>query len=130
MKNQAFLRHAAVYGLATLLVQAAGFVLLPLYTRCMSKVDFGALEVAGRLAETVGTVLLFGGLRQALLARKIESGIHYKPNHLLTYYGGGKVRLPIAEKLYEDLLTLPLHTELTDEEQDRVVEVVRRILNE
>jgi O-antigen/teichoic acid export membrane protein len=67
MKSESFLRHAAVYGLASLLVQAAGFVLLPLYTRCMSKEDFGALEVVVRLAETVSTVLLFGGLRQALL---------------------------------------------------------------
>jgi dTDP-4-amino-4,6-dideoxygalactose transaminase len=67
-------------------------------------------------------------LRDALLAQEIENGIHYKPNHLLTFYGGGKVRLPVAEKFYEQMLTLPLHAELTEAEQDRVVEVVRRFL--
>src|SRR5579884_3232113 len=67
MKNLSFLRHAAVYSMATLLVQAGGFVLLPLYTRCLSPADYGILEVLGRLAETVGTCLLFGGFRQALL---------------------------------------------------------------
>jgi dTDP-4-amino-4,6-dideoxygalactose transaminase len=68
-------------------------------------------------------------LRDALRAENIESGIHYKPNHLLTLYGGGKISLPIAEELYAQMLTLPLHFELTDAEQDRVVEVVRQCLN-
>jgi O-antigen/teichoic acid export membrane protein len=67
MDRQSFLKHAAVYGLATLLVQAAGFVLLPVYLSCLSPAEYGVLEVLGRLAETVGTVLLFGGFRQALL---------------------------------------------------------------
>src|SRR5262245_30945574 len=65
--DNSFLKHAAVYGLATLLVQAGGFVLLPIYLRCLSPGEYGALEVIGRLAETVGTLLLFGGFRQALL---------------------------------------------------------------
>jgi O-antigen/teichoic acid export membrane protein len=67
MKGEAFLRHAAVYGAANLLLQAAGFVLLPLYTRCLGPRDYGVLEVLGRLAETVSACLLVGGLRQALL---------------------------------------------------------------
>jgi O-antigen/teichoic acid export membrane protein len=67
MDRQSFFRHAAVYGLASLLLQAAGFVLLPIYLRCFSPADFGVLEVVGRIAETVGTCLLFGGFRQALM---------------------------------------------------------------
>jgi O-antigen/teichoic acid export membrane protein len=67
MDKQGFFKHAAVYGLANLILQAGGVVLLPLYTRCLSPADYGVLEVLGRLAETVGTCLLFGGFRQALL---------------------------------------------------------------
>jgi dTDP-4-amino-4,6-dideoxygalactose transaminase len=67
-------------------------------------------------------------VREALCAENIESGIHYKPNHLLSFYGGGKLKLPVAEELYAQMLTLPLHFELTDAEQNRVVEVVRRCL--
>ncbi len=67
MNDRSFVKHAAVYGLANLLVQAGGFVLLPLYTRCLTPSDYGVLEVLGRLAETVGTCLMFGGFRQALL---------------------------------------------------------------
>jgi len=68
-------------------------------------------------------------LREALRAENIESGIHYKPNHLLSFYGGGKARFPVAEELYSQMLTLPLHVELTDAEQQRVVEVVRKAVS-
>ena len=64
-------------------------------------------------------------VREALKREGIETGIHYKPNHLLSYYGGGAVRLPVAEELYTRLLTLPLHVDLTDADQDRVVQTVR-----
>jgi O-antigen/teichoic acid export membrane protein len=67
ISSRSFLKHAAVYGLAGLLVQAGGFVLLPLYTRYLTPADYGVLEVLSRLAETVGTCLMFGGLRQALM---------------------------------------------------------------
>ena len=62
--------------------------------------------------------------RRALLDEGIESGIHYKPNHLLSLYGGGKERLPVAEELYQHLLSLPLHVELTETDQDRIVEIL------
>ncbi len=65
--SRSFLRHAAVYGLANIVVQAGSFVLLPLYTHCLTPADYGVLEVLGRLAETVSACLLIGGLRQALL---------------------------------------------------------------
>src|SRR5262249_4590043 len=61
-----FLKHAAVYGLASMLTQAAGLVLLPLYTRYLTTADYGVLEVLGRIAETAATVLLLCGFRQAL----------------------------------------------------------------
>src|SRR5260370_42250668 len=65
--DRSFLKHAVFYGLATCLVQAGGFVLLPIYLRCLSPYEYGVLEVVGRLAETIGTCLLFGGFRQALV---------------------------------------------------------------
>jgi O-antigen/teichoic acid export membrane protein len=67
MNARSFLKHAAVYGLASMLTQAAGLVLLPLYTRYLTPSDYGILEVLGRIAETAATVLLLGGFRQALL---------------------------------------------------------------
>ncbi len=67
MENRSFFRHALLYGLGSVLVQAAGIVLVPLYTRCLSQADYGAYEVLGRCAEMAGTLLLIGGLRQGLM---------------------------------------------------------------
>jgi dTDP-4-amino-4,6-dideoxygalactose transaminase len=53
-------------------------------------------------------------LRDFLGQRGVETGVHYKPNHLLSFFGGGRVRLPVTEQLYQELLTLPLHPHLTD----------------
>ena len=61
-------------------------------------------------------------VREELAGRGIETGIHYKPNHLLTMYGGGRESFPVAEALYEEMLTLPLHPALTEEQQDEIVE--------
>lgn len=68
------------------------------------------------------------GLRQFLRDRGIESGIHYKPNHLLSFYGGGREALPVTERLYEELLTLPLHPGLKDDEVEVVSAAVKEFL--
>src|SRR5439155_7224913 len=67
-KKSSFLWHAAVYGGGNLLVYAAGFLLLPLYVRCLSESEYGTLDVFNRLGEVVILCLLYNGLRQALLA--------------------------------------------------------------
>jgi dTDP-4-amino-4,6-dideoxygalactose transaminase len=63
------------------------------------------------------------------MEREIETGIHYKPNHLLSFYGGGREALPVTERLYEELLTLPLHAGLRDDEIDYVCGAVREFLS-
>jgi dTDP-4-amino-4,6-dideoxygalactose transaminase len=63
-------------------------------------------------------VRVLNGRRDALrdfLGREgIETGIHYQPNHMLSYFGGGGVSLPRTERLYGELLSLPLHPLLSD----------------
>lgn len=56
-----------------------------------------------------------------LNAAGIEAGIHYKPNHLLARYGGGITKLPVAESLHHELLSLPLHFDLSLSDVERVV---------
>jgi dTDP-4-amino-4,6-dideoxygalactose transaminase len=61
------------------------------------------------------------GLRSTLLKHGIETGVHYRPNHTLTYFARPGVRpLPVTERVYPELLTLPLHPCLTDEDIDYV----------
>jgi dTDP-4-amino-4,6-dideoxygalactose transaminase len=68
-------------------------------------------------------------LREFLRPRGIETGIHYKPNHLLSFYGGGRESLPLTEQLYDELLTLPLHPGLSDAEIDATIIAVREFLS-
>ncbi|MBW8308958.1 MAG: DegT/DnrJ/EryC1/StrS family aminotransferase [Candidatus Paracaedibacteraceae bacterium] len=53
-------------------------------------------------------------LRDYLLSKKIETGIHYQANHLLTKYK--QSGCPRSEYFSDNILTLPLHVNLTDED--------------
>lgn len=67
-------------------------------------------------------------VRRVLEDRQIQTGLHYKPNHLLTKFGGGGVSLPVAERLYRELISLPLHPDLTEADVDLVVGAVAEAL--
>ena len=71
---------------------------------------------------------ILNGRRAELTARLqeqgIPTGIHYKPNHLLTLFGGGRVKLPQAEALGGELTTLPLHPGLSDADVHYICDAV------
>jgi dTDP-4-amino-4,6-dideoxygalactose transaminase len=64
------------------------------------------------------------GLREFLISNNIECGIHYKPNHLLSKYKDNNI-LPITKKIYEEILTLPCHFDLSEIEQEIVINKIR-----
>jgi dTDP-4-amino-4,6-dideoxygalactose transaminase len=68
-------------------------------------------------------------VREALKAKQIETGIHYKPNHLLHLYGAGKTSLPITEQLYSEILTLPLHPLVEESDVDSVCNVIQDVVS-
>lgn len=63
-------------------------------------------------------------LKDYLMEHDIESGISYIPCHHFTLFSQNEQSLPITEKAYEELLCLPMHYELTNED---VWEVCNRI---
>ncbi len=68
-----------------------------------------------------------------LAEREIAANVHYKPLPLLTAYknlGFDIKDYPNAFKLYENAITLPLHTLLTDEEVEYVIDNLKEILEE
>ncbi len=67
-------------------------------------------------------------LRAYLNQHDIEVGIHYKPNHLLSRHKT-IYRLETAEKAYEQILTLPLHVGLTQDEQNKVIAKVKEFFH-
>ena len=70
-------------------------------------------------------IIVKDGLRNKfqhfLLNRGINCGIQYKPNHLLSLFKK-KYNLPIAEKIYTELLSIPLHPLLTEEDVLYIIE--------
>ncbi len=48
-------------------------------------------------------------LQNFLLAHGIQTGYHYFPNHLLTYFQKKGQVLPVVENIFPNLLTLPSH---------------------
>ncbi|SHL22442.1 dTDP-4-amino-4,6-dideoxygalactose transaminase [Pseudonocardia thermophila] len=59
---------------------------------------------------------------------KIGAGIHYPvPVHLTEAFGGlgeGRGSFPVAEQLADEILSLPIYAEITEEQQQRVVDVL------
>lgn len=75
--------------------------------------------------------------KKEIFARMRDSGIvlnlHYIPVHTQPYYqklGFQKGDFPVSEKYYEEAITLPLYYDLTDEQQNEVIEALKEVLAE
>ena len=59
-----------------------------------------------------------------LQERGIGTGVHYKPIH--TYHCYGNIpSLPAAERVYQKILSLPMHPGLSDQDVDYVIDSIR-----
>ena len=70
-------------------------------------------------------------LIEQLAERGIASNVHYKPLPMHTAYrklGFDIKDYPNAYHMYENEITLPLHTSLTDEQIDYVIQTLRELL--
>ena len=64
-------------------------------------------------------------LQQYLVSNDIECGLHYYPNHLLSYYGKKEGALPVTEYIFSELLSIPLHPDLSEKEQNKVLKCIK-----
>lgn len=65
--------------------------------------------------------------------RGVATNVHYKPLPMMTAYkklGWDIKDFPNAYAYYENLITLPLHTNLTDEDVDYVIENFKEVVEE
>ena len=73
-------------------------------------------------------------LRDELEARGIGTGLHYPvPVHLQKAFaplGYREGDFPVTERIARECLTLPLFPEMTNAQQDRVVDALREVLGE
>lgn len=81
------------------------------------------IRVPGRRRE------IFDALRNG----GIGVNVHYIPVHLQPYYqalGFQRGDFPVSEGYYEQAITLPLYPDMTNEQQDQVVDVLMKALQE
>ena len=71
--------------------------------------------------------------RNELIVKLAEAGVttnvHYKPLPMMTAYGKDCSDYPNAYDYYHNLITLPLHTLLSDEDVEYVCEVMKKTLS-
>ncbi|NDB92324.1 MAG: DegT/DnrJ/EryC1/StrS family aminotransferase [Nitrososphaeria archaeon] len=65
--------------------------------------------------------------RKKLASAGIETGIHYKPVHKMSMYANG-VKLPITEQTSQQIVTLPTHPNLTEDDVDIIVNSVNNLV--
>jgi perosamine synthetase len=56
----------------------------------------------------------------------IDSGVHYIPNHLQPFFAPYQVSLPVTEKVWQEILTLPLYYELRDDDVYRIINTIKK----
>jgi UDP-2-acetamido-2-deoxy-ribo-hexuluronate aminotransferase len=73
-------------------------------------------------------------LHEKLAAKKVPSMIYYPvPSHrqkAFASFGGAAFHLPVTDWLTERVISLPMHTELTQEQMDYIIEAVKEFISE
>jgi len=64
-------------------------------------------------------------LRACLRQQGIGSGVHYVPNHLQPVYAPYRTALPVTERLFDQIVTLPMFFAMTDSQVEQVITAVR-----
>lgn len=64
-----------------------------------------------------------------LKKKGIGTGIHYIPNHLQPFFKPFATSLPITEQIGEEIVTLPLYCDMTDEQVATVIRAVSNFFN-
>jgi perosamine synthetase len=60
-----------------------------------------------------------------LQAKGIVTGLHYIPNHLHKAFADFRESLPVSERLYKEMITLPLYYEMSDQNVMDVIDAVK-----
>ena len=56
---------------------------------------------------------------------RVETGIHYKPIHSFSLYKNS-TKLPITEKISKQIVSIPMHANISDDNADRIIRLVNK----
>ena len=69
------------------------------------------------------------GLRIAMNNKGIEIGVHYTPNHFLSFFKSEQTnKLPITEKVYKEIISLPIHPDINNGDIKNVISTLENLL--
>ena len=74
-------------------------------------------------------------LREHLEDDGIQTGLHYKPNHLLSFFqeaeapGAATSDYPVSEQVFSEILTLPLHTLMSEDDVRAICNSLERFFS-
>ena len=69
------------------------------------------------------------GLRDAMYSEGVEIGVHYIPNHFLNYFKADKkIILPVTEKVYKEIVSLPIHPDVSNDDIEYVISTLKKLL--
>jgi len=60
-----------------------------------------------------------------LQEHEISASVHYFPNHLYSMFKEFKANVPVTERVWKKIVTLPLYPDLTDSDIQKIIKVVR-----
>ena len=67
---------------------------------------------------------------EKMAERGVATNVHYKPLPMMTAYGKNCSAYPRAYDYYHNLITLPLHTLLNDDDMDYVCKCLKEVISE
>ena len=65
-------------------------------------------------------------IRRKLFENGIETGTHYKPIHLMSMYKKNN-SLPVTEKVGKQIVTIPIHANLKENEINKVIKSINEL---
>lgn len=69
-------------------------------------------------------------VKEALNEAGVGTGMHYRPNHLLTLFAGNQDNKTLAhtDQVYKELITVPLHPDLTEDDIHFICGIIKEEL--
>ena len=64
-----------------------------------------------------------------MLNEGVEIGVHYNPNHFLTFFkSNNDIVLPVTEKIYKEIISLPIHPDISNNDVEYVISTLKKLL--
>lgn len=60
-----------------------------------------------------------------LKEQNIATGVHYIPNHTQPFFKKYHTKLPVTERVWKEIVTLPLYVEMSNQDVSRVIKTVK-----